>query len=74
MIYEYECVPCQEHIEIHMTVRKYEDICGGYLNQPSCPDCGAKLKRIITKAPNFHLKGSGWAKDGYASNGDTNAN
>jgi len=31
-----------------------------------CPKCGKEsAKRLISGAPPFHLKGSGWAKDGY---------
>ena len=34
-----------------------------------CPQCGAKCKRLISST-SFHLRGPGWAKDGYSSAGD----
>lgn len=33
---------------------------------PPCPHCGRDTKRVITSAPSFSLKGSGWAKDNYS--------
>jgi putative FmdB family regulatory protein len=29
-----------------------------------CPKCKSKMVRMLTSY-NFHLKGGGWAKDGY---------
>jgi len=33
-----------------------------------CPKCGADVRRLIGST-SFVLKGSGWAKDGYAKGG-----
>ena len=33
-----------------------------------CPECKRKVKRLISNT-SFHLKGSGWFKDGYSSAG-----
>lgn len=34
-----------------------------------CGKCGKKMKRLPTQT-SFILKGSGWAKDGYARKGE----
>jgi putative FmdB family regulatory protein len=31
---------------------------------PPCPECKAETEKVPT-APSFHLKGGGWAEDGY---------
>lgn len=33
-----------------------------------CPRCQRKCKRLISRT-SFHLRGPGWAKDGYSSAG-----
>lgn len=32
-----------------------------------CKECGGKVRKLVSSA-GFTLKGSGWYKDGYASN------
>ena len=57
-IYEYECKTCGKNHEI---MQKITD-------QPLsvCPDCGGKLRKIISNT-SFVLKGSGWYATDYAS-------
>jgi len=60
MTYDYECEACghQWEVEQKITDPKLTD----------CPRCKApKAKRLVSAAPGFTLKGSGWAKDGYGS-------
>jgi len=33
---------------------------------PRCPHCGSQTKKLVV-APPFHLKGDGWARDGYGA-------
>lgn len=57
--YTYLCMKCQ----------KKEDRLGipvDLRNDQCCKECGTKLLRQLS-IPEFHLKGSGWAKDGYAT-------
>ncbi len=56
-IYEYECTKCGNELEI----------VHGISEKPKrkCPDCGGKLKRLIS-LNSFHLKGTGWYKTDYA--------
>ncbi|GMT42483.1 MAG: hypothetical protein IEMM0002_0894 [bacterium] len=57
-IYEYECKKCGEDMEI----------VHGITEKPKtrCPECGGKLKRLIS-LNSFHLKGTGWYKTDYAA-------
>jgi putative FmdB family regulatory protein len=65
-IYEYVCSKCDGEFEI----------IHGMSENPKtkCPECGGRMKRQVSLGA-FHLKGSGWYKDGYASgnNGKTAA-
>lgn len=56
-IYEYACEKCGENTEI---IKKITD-------PPStqCPKCQSHSLRKKTSVSAFHLKGSGWYKDGY---------
>lgn len=56
-IYEYQCVDCEKVFE---KIQKFSD-------KPltECEECGGELKKLIS-AGAFHLKGRGWAKDGYS--------
>jgi len=57
--YTYLCYKCQ----------KKEDRMGipvDLRNDQYCKECGEKLVRQLS-LPEFHLKGSGWSKDGYAT-------
>jgi putative FmdB family regulatory protein len=57
-ISEYNCGQCKKTTEIlelsHKRVKK----------KIQCPDCGGTAKKIMSQG-DFHLKGSGWYKDGY---------
>lgn len=34
---------------------------------PECEKCGTVMRRNGVQLTGFHLKGDGWAKDGYSS-------
>ena len=56
-IYEFRCVECDEVSEEMLSFKdKTKTI--------KCPICNNKSERIISLG-SFHLKGSGWYKDGY---------
>lgn len=57
MIYEYKCKKCE---------REFEEI--QQMSDPPlqmCEKCGGEVGRLISGAPVFILKGTGWYKDGY---------
>ena len=56
-IYEYTCEQCGEDIEI---IQKITDS-----PTSQCPMCQSHALRKKTSVSAFHLKGSGWYKDGY---------
>ena len=60
-IYEYKCEDC-EHIE--EVLQKSTE--GFYFLGKGCPNCGSSgtMSRMLSMG-SFHLKGSGWYKDGY---------
>jgi putative FmdB family regulatory protein len=58
MTYDYECKACGHAWEAQQSM----------LADPLtlCPQCGAEAaQRVISKPPEFHLRGLGWAKSGY---------
>lgn len=55
-IYEYVCSGCGE-VEEYILPMEH--------NPPACDKCDEPTNRVVSAA-SFHLKGSGWAKDGYA--------
>jgi len=55
-LYEFACSRCQE---------LYEDLQKAADAPPPCPSCGAKGKALMS-VTSFHLKGGGWAANGYA--------
>jgi len=58
MIYEYTCTDCKHNWEFEQKITADAE--------KICPKCGKETaKRLISGAPPFHLKGAGWAKDGY---------
>jgi len=60
-IYEYKCENCGHEFEemLHFSERDIP------LNTPcSFPTCGGKV-HLKMSLGSFHLKGSGWYKDGY---------
>lgn len=59
-IYEYRCPDCGKEFEKLIKPSKFP-VSGPVV----CIACGSKhLERKIS-VPNFSLKGTGWAKDGY---------
>ena len=60
-IYEYKCENCEYEFEEMLHFSEREDP----LNTPcSFPTCGGKV-HLKMSLGSFHLKGDGWAKDGY---------
>ena len=60
-IYEYKCENCGYEFEEMFHFSEREDP----LNTPcSFPTCGGKV-HLKMSLGSFHLKGDGWAKDGY---------
>ena len=60
-IYEYKCENCGHEFEEMLHFSEREDP----LNTPcSFPTCGGKV-HLKMSLGSFHLKGSGWYKDGY---------
>ena len=57
-LYEYQCVNCNERVEI---IQKHSDP-----PQAPCPSCGNDIKRLLS-APAIQFKGSGFYKTDYAS-------
>lgn len=55
-IYEYQCPECKEITELWSDLIEEE---------PQCKKCETKLVKVISQT-SFHLKGSGWARDGYS--------
>ena len=63
-IYEYKCENCGYEFEEMLHFSEREDP----LNIPcSFPTCGGKV-HLKMSLGSFHLKGSGWYKDGYGKN------
>jgi len=60
-IYEYQCPKCNEIVELwgDLLPEDTEDE-----EKPICNKCDIKMIKIIS-LNSFHLKGSGWAFDGY---------
>jgi putative FmdB family regulatory protein len=57
-VYEYECLKCKKRHEIMQRITENPLI--------DCPDCGGKMKKIISST-SFVLKGTGWYATDYAS-------
>jgi putative FmdB family regulatory protein len=60
-IYEYNCSKCEGKFEIIHGISESP--------KTKCPECGGRMKRQVSLGA-FHLKGSGWYKDGYANGGN----
>ena len=62
-IYEDRCANdhCQAIIETQLSISSSTLVL-------ECPYCGQPLHRIVSSS-SFHLKGSGWYKDGYNNKG-----
>lgn len=65
-VYVYECQKCGNKAEVMQKINEIK------LTEGNCLNCNTLTpwKRIITTS-NFHLKGSGWSKDGYVTNKET---
>jgi putative FmdB family regulatory protein len=57
-LYAYDCQRCGAEAEY---IQKFSDP-----PVKKCERCGGRLRKRLTAAA-FHLKGSGWYRDGYAS-------
>ena len=56
--YSYRCTECGHEFDIQQRIT--EDAL------KDCPECKKEaLKKVIKSTGGFHLKGSGWYKDGY---------
>ena len=56
MKYLYSCPTCGEFEAEHPMSEVLED----------CPRCGDEVRRLISCAPPFVLRGPGWSADGYS--------
>ena len=71
-IYEYKCDTCGHEFEemLHFSERDVplNTPCPNRIfdrnQEPQCFDCGGKV-HLKMSLGSFHLKGDGWAKDGY---------
>ena len=71
-IYEYKCENCEYEFEemLHFSERDVplNTPCPNRIfdrnQEPQCFDCGGKV-HLKMSLGSFHLKGDGWAKDGY---------
>ena len=71
-IYEYKCDACGHEFEemLHFSEREVplNTPCPNRIfdrnQEPQCFDCDGKI-RLKMSLGSFHLKGDGWAKDGY---------
>ena len=64
-LYEYKCEDCENEFEemLHFSERDVP------INEP-CPSCKGKVQLKMSMG-SFHLKGSGWYKDGYVKKTQT---
>ena len=56
-IYEFRCTECDEVSEEMLSFKNKKKTI-------ECPICGSRSEKILSLG-SFHLKGSGWYKDGY---------
>ena len=56
-IYEFRCTECDEVSEEMLSFKSKKKTI-------KCPICGSRSEKILSLG-SFHLKGSGWYKDGY---------
>ena len=62
-IYEFRCTECDEVSEEMLSFKDKKKTI-------KCPVCSNKAERILSLG-SFHLKGSGWYKDGYGKRDST---
>lgn len=60
--YDYECESCNLVVEIEKSIKDSD-------TEERCSICNKIMKKLISNGSTFHLKGSGWAKDGYCPGG-----
>ena len=58
-IYTYKCDDCDACVEIDKKLSALE-------RDERCEECGSLMARIPSLTA-FHLKGGGWARDGYSN-------
>ena len=58
-LYEYKCQHCGHVVEV---LQKIDE------DAPPCAECSSEPQNMakLVSTPNFHLRGGGWASDGYA--------
>lgn len=67
-VYDFKCSKCG-HVFEQQT--KFDDPCPScpvtsqVEGQPEATVCGGETIKQFSRGGTFHLKGSGWAKDGY---------
>lgn len=65
-LYDYQCSKCGIIFEYEVTLADID-------KEVRCLNCNGSCKRLMS-APAFHLKGGGWAKDGYSKGGSKETN
>lgn len=55
--YEYECLSCKHRFEVLQSITSKP--------KTKCPQCGKKLKKLISSAGGFIFKGSGFYATDY---------
>lgn len=55
-MYLYQCHACDHEFETFQSLTA---------DNPVCVKCGNNTRRLINGPTPFHLKGSGWAAEGY---------
>lgn len=61
MLYQYQCTKCSFTFEQMQPVADRD-----HPTLQACSRCRGEVKRLIVPC-SFHLKGEGWAKDGYVN-------
>lgn len=64
-LFDYHCLVCKHDYEEFSNI-KVDSNGNNLLDVPRCPKCGSDEVMKQISPCNFHLKGNGWAKDGYA--------
>jgi len=55
--YEYQCVSCKHTFEVLQSIKEAP--------KTKCPECGKKVKKLISTASGFIFKGSGFYATDY---------
>lgn len=58
-LFDFECLDCET--EVKDKLAKCEEVV-------HCPKCGERMKKKVC-CGNFHLSGTGWARDNYGLKG-----